>query len=157
MIERLRNESGYSMVEVMVAIVILMVAIIPMFTMFDVGLRTATTSSNYDKARSLAQKHVEFAQSMEYGNAIRDDGEGFPRKQAMSCDENLVCRDTDPVYEGFRYEVTKTFVRPVGSPDSGVSLEGAGAADEGLLRIDIKVVKADGGAEVFETSGVIAR
>jgi prepilin-type N-terminal cleavage/methylation domain-containing protein len=55
----LRNESGYSLVEVMVSIMILAIAIIPMVSMFDAGLRASSLGSNYDKARALANEKLE--------------------------------------------------------------------------------------------------
>ena len=55
----LKSEAGYSLVEVMVAILILAVAIIPMVSMFDAGLRAAVMGSNYDKARSIAREELE--------------------------------------------------------------------------------------------------
>ncbi len=59
MIERLKEENGYSLVEVMVAILILAIAIIPMVGMFDAGLRAAVTGSNYDRARAIAGEELE--------------------------------------------------------------------------------------------------
>jgi prepilin-type N-terminal cleavage/methylation domain-containing protein len=64
--ERLENESGYSMVEVIVAIMILSVAIIPMVGMFDAGLRASLVGSNYDKARMLANERLEKVQALPY-------------------------------------------------------------------------------------------
>ena len=64
---RFREESGYSLVEVLASIVILALAILPMFAMFDTGLHSATRGSNYDKARALANKQLEQAQSLSYG------------------------------------------------------------------------------------------
>ncbi len=59
--ERLRGESGYSLMEVMVSIMLLTIAIIPMVAMFDMGLNAATRGSNHDKARALAKKQLEQA------------------------------------------------------------------------------------------------
>lgn len=57
---RLRSEqSGYSMVEVLAAIVILSLAILPMVSMFDAGLRAAVLGGNYDKARATANSNLE--------------------------------------------------------------------------------------------------
>lgn len=72
MSSRLENESGYSLVEVLAAIVILTLAIIPMVTMFDTGLRSASTSGNYDKARTLANTQLETVKGMEYETAETD-------------------------------------------------------------------------------------
>ena len=63
MIKRLRDESGYSMVEVLAAIIILSLAILPMVSMFDAGLRAAVLGGNYDKARALANSNLEEAKS----------------------------------------------------------------------------------------------
>ena len=64
--KRLREESGYTLMEVVVAIIILSVAILPMFGMFDMGLNVVTQSSNYDKARTLANMKMEEAKSMPF-------------------------------------------------------------------------------------------
>lgn len=48
----LKEERGYSLIEVMVSIIILALAILPMVGMFDMGLHGVTASSNYDKARA---------------------------------------------------------------------------------------------------------
>jgi Tfp pilus assembly protein PilV len=57
------------MVEVLAAIVILSIAIIPMFTMFDTGLRTAVLGSNYDEARALANEKLEEVKALSYTEA----------------------------------------------------------------------------------------
>lgn len=60
------NESGYSMVEVLAAIVILSLTILPMVGMFDAGLRAASTSGNYDTARALANTNLEIAKNKDF-------------------------------------------------------------------------------------------
>jgi prepilin-type N-terminal cleavage/methylation domain-containing protein len=65
----LNNESGYSLVEVLAAIVILAVAILPMVGMFDAGLRAAVLGSNYDQARALANEKLEEVRALEYEEA----------------------------------------------------------------------------------------
>jgi prepilin-type N-terminal cleavage/methylation domain-containing protein len=64
--KRLREESGYSLVEVMVSIMLLAIAILPMAGMFDMGLNAATASGNYDTARALANLKLEQAKSLPY-------------------------------------------------------------------------------------------
>jgi prepilin-type N-terminal cleavage/methylation domain-containing protein len=59
LIKRIKDESGYSLVEVMVAIMLLAIAIIPMVGMFDAGLRAAVVGSNYDRARAIAGEELE--------------------------------------------------------------------------------------------------
>lgn len=65
-IDARKSESGYSLVEVMVAIVVLTVAILPMVGMFEAGLRAATTSGDYDRARACAGQRLEQAKSLPY-------------------------------------------------------------------------------------------
>ena len=50
----------------MVSIIILAIAILPMVGMFDMGLNSATTGSNYDKARALANLKLEEAKSLPF-------------------------------------------------------------------------------------------
>ncbi len=67
MIRRVFNdESGYSLVEVIVSILLLSVAVTPMVGMFDAALRAATTGSNYDKGRTLANSSMENIKSLPY-------------------------------------------------------------------------------------------
>lgn len=54
-----KEESGYSLIEVLAAIVLLSLAILPMVSMFDAGLEAASTGGNYDKARALANSNLE--------------------------------------------------------------------------------------------------
>lgn len=63
------EEGGYSLVEVMVSIFILAIAIIPMVGMFDMGLKSATAGSNYDRARALADSNLEKVRSLPYSTA----------------------------------------------------------------------------------------
>jgi prepilin-type N-terminal cleavage/methylation domain-containing protein len=79
--ERIRGESGYSLVEVMASIMILAIAIIPMVGMFDLGLNSATKSSNYDKARTLANLKLEEAKSLPFDSTdatVQDLKDNFP-------------------------------------------------------------------------------
>jgi Tfp pilus assembly protein PilV len=64
-----KEEVGYSLVEVVVSMLLLSIAIIPMVGMFDMGLKTATTGSHYDQARTLANASLEKVQSLPYADA----------------------------------------------------------------------------------------
>jgi prepilin-type N-terminal cleavage/methylation domain-containing protein len=66
MSRRLKDEAGYSLVEVMVAIMILAIAIIPMVSMFDAGLRAALLGGNYDRARALATAELDGIRALPY-------------------------------------------------------------------------------------------
>ena len=70
MIKRFKEEGGYSLAEVMVAIMILAVAIIPMVSMFDAGLRAAVLGGNYDLARSLGNEKLEEVRALPYKGPV---------------------------------------------------------------------------------------
>ncbi len=74
MVRRLKNEAGYSLVEVMVAILILAVAIIPMAGMFDAGLKASTQGSNLDQARALANQQMERVMALRYSEVVASGG-----------------------------------------------------------------------------------
>jgi prepilin-type N-terminal cleavage/methylation domain-containing protein len=141
--KRLREESGYSLVEVMVSIVILAIAILPMFTMFDTGLKSANRGSNYDKARALANKQLEQAQSLSYGT-VRT---AFPNAPC-ACDNNGRCEvgnrevpaaeDPGGEFDRFRYAIQKQYVEPNGN--------GFVNADDDTGMMQITVVVSWGGA-----------
>jgi prepilin-type N-terminal cleavage/methylation domain-containing protein len=78
---RLREESGYSLVEVMVAIMIMTLAILPMMSMFDMGLHSTIEGSKYDKARMLANLKLEQAKNLPFDSldaTIQDVKDNFP-------------------------------------------------------------------------------
>jgi len=131
----LRRESGYLLVEGMVAIMILAIAIIPMVSMFDMGLDTATQGSNYDKARALAKKQLESVQSLPYGTVKTN----FPN---MPCTFNAsgLCEPGTRQNPGgevssFRYKVSKQYVK---LNDSGTTFESTNT-DRGMMRVTVEV------------------
>ncbi len=135
--KRLREETGYSLVEVMVSIVLLAIAILPMMAMFDTGLHSANMGSNYDKARALANKQLEQAQSLSYGT-VRT---AFPNAPC-TFDNNGLCEvenlevpaaeDPNGEFDRFRYVIRKQYVEP----DNGfVNAED----DTGMMQITVEV------------------
>jgi prepilin-type N-terminal cleavage/methylation domain-containing protein len=99
--KRLKGESGYSLVEVMASIIILAIAIIPMVGMFDMGLHSATTGSNYDKARALANANLEAVSALSYSDAK----ETYTPLNATPAGTPVDCSDGV-----FTCEVTTTYV-----------------------------------------------
>jgi hypothetical protein len=131
--ERLKSESGYSLVEVMASIMILTIAIIPMVGMFDMGLRTATTGSNYDKARALAQKQLENTQSLPYGTVKTD----FPSAAPCAFDGSGLCESSnlqDPEFPNFRYTIRKQYVQ-LNASGTFVNT----GEDKGMMRVTVVV------------------
>jgi prepilin-type N-terminal cleavage/methylation domain-containing protein len=156
----LRSESGYSLVEVMVSIMILAIAIIPMVGMFDMGLKSATTSGNYDKARALANQQLEKAKSLTYNN-VRD---SFPSgacvpNPAATCSGLSATGAGLP--SGSTYDVSKQFKCLSGSAASCTSLSGStsylanSSTDQGIIQVTVTVHWGSGNS--YSTTGVIAR
>jgi prepilin-type N-terminal cleavage/methylation domain-containing protein len=127
-IRRTVEESGYSLVEVLVAMVVLTVAIVPMVGMFDAAIRTANASGDYDEARTCAVQKLEQAKSLPY-EAVEG---GL---------QNGVCEPS-----GFAYEMA---ARPVGTD------LGDGSGEEGLLMVTVTVDW--GGGNSYDVSGVVSR
>jgi prepilin-type N-terminal cleavage/methylation domain-containing protein len=134
----LREEYGYSLVEVMATIVILAIAILPMFAMFDMGLNGATRGSNYDKARALANKQLEQAQSLSYGTvrtAFPNAPCAFDGSGRCEVGNLEVPADEDPdgKFDNFRYAIRKQYVEPSGN--GFVNAED----DTGMMQITVVV------------------
>jgi len=124
--ERIRGESGYSLVEVMVSIIILAIAIIPMVGMFDMGINSAIRGSNYDKARALANLKMEEAKSLPFAtvkNSFPSPNGSAPNtttgNSQATCDLS-VCDPAiaDAFPEDFEYTVQKQVMRHDATPTS---------------------------------------
>ena len=136
--KRLRKESGYSLVEVMVSIVILTIAILPMMTMFDTGLDSANRGSNYDKARALAKKQLEQAESLSYGT-VRTAFPNAPctfNNSGLCAVEDLevpAAEDPNGEFDTFRYTIRKQYVEPSGNTFINAD------DDTGMMQITVEV------------------
>jgi len=122
------DESGYSLVEVMVAIVVLTVAVVPMVGMFEAAIRAANASGDYDKARTCAVQKLEQVKSLPY-EAVEGGLEGG------------ACAPS-----GFGYTIATQSI--------GTDL-GDGSGEEGLSMITVTV--AWGGENSYGVSGVVSR
>jgi prepilin-type N-terminal cleavage/methylation domain-containing protein len=122
------EESGYSLVEVMVAMVVLTVAIIPMVGMFDAAIRAANAGGDYDEARTCAVQKLEQVKSLPY-ETVED---GLP---------GGVC-----VPSGFGYTIA---AQPIGTDLSD------GSGDEGMSKITVTVNW--GGENSYSVAGVVSR
>lgn len=150
MIDRLKDEGGYSLVEVIVSIMILTVAILPMVAMFDTGLRASSMAGNYDEGRSLAKKQLEAAQSMPYG-AVKTN---FPNAPC-TFDDSGICESANRVdpnteFSAFRYTISKQYVQPNGGETAFVDTN----EDRGLMRVTVAV--GWGGADFDDHSITVA-
>ena len=126
--EALDKESGYSVVEVLAAIVILTVAILPMVGMFDVALRATGASGDYDAARACANQKLEEAKALPYETVKA----GLP---------DGACEGSGFVY-AFDEEFVDARLRSVGT-------------DEGLIRLTVTVTWGDD--DSYDVTGVASR
>jgi prepilin-type N-terminal cleavage/methylation domain-containing protein len=86
------GERGYSLLEVLAAIMILSLAILPMIGMFDAALRAAVLGSNYDKARALANEKLEEVRALPYeqpGAAADSVTERYPPSSPVAGTEDI--------------------------------------------------------------------
>jgi len=169
--KRLREESGYTLVEVMVSIIILAIAILPMAAMFDMGLSSATTSGNYDKARALANLKLEQAKSLPFDsddNTIQDLKDDFPFEALASetptaYDDGVFLSgpmdDPDEDYwdnfTGFEYEIEKRYMCPpdAASPSQNWSSDCPTPTD--LIKVTVTVEWSED--KSYETFGLVAQ
>ena len=111
--ERAAGESGYSLVEVLAAIVILSLAILPMVGMFDAAFRAAVLGGNYDKARALANEKLEEVRALPYaepGGAADSVTERYPPATPTSGTEGIFTYTVETKY------VDASFSNPGDSP-----------------------------------------
>src|SRR5215210_6713980 len=108
------EERGYSLVEVIASIMILALAILPMAGMFDMGIRTATTGSNYNKARTLANLKLEEAKNRPFG-ILRDNfpvNGSTPNTTTGYYDSGFIA-ETGPTaadFANFEYRIEKQYM-----------------------------------------------
>ncbi len=143
MANRLRGEDGYSLVEVMVAIMILALAIIPMVSMFDAGLRAAMLGSNYDIARNFAGEKLEETRALSFDSALAR----YPEDSTTTCNPGPPAGS--PVTS---CNVTTDYVRMTASDVSSTNSDG----DYATTMVQVTVnVQWDNGS--YETTGLIAK
>jgi Flp pilus assembly pilin Flp len=137
----LNDESGYSLVEVIVSIMLLSIAIIPMVGMFDAGLRAAMTGSNYDKARALANTKLEEAKSLPYDTVETSFPGGTPAPNPTVTSSS----QSSGAPAGFTYTVTKRYISKELADSS---------TDEGLIKVTVTASWGSGNS--YSTTGVVS-
>lgn len=101
MVRQFKDQSGYSLTEVMVAIMLLGLAIIPMVSMFDAGLRAAVLGSNYDQGRALANEKLEEIIALPYkDDSVASDSvvEKYPPGTTVTGTEDIFSYSIDTQY-----------------------------------------------------------
>jgi prepilin-type N-terminal cleavage/methylation domain-containing protein len=130
MAKRLKGESGYSLIEVMVAIMIMTIAILPMMSMFDMGLHSTTEGSKYDKARMLANLKMEQAKDLPFDSldgTIQDVEHNYPEDAGTVTAYNAGYYQsgpkTEPGFPTFEYVIEKQYMVQPCSPDDPDALD----------------------------------
>ena len=108
------------MVEVIVAIMILALAIIPMVGMFDAGLRGSTSAGNYDSARVLANEKLEKVRALPYnkpGSPADSAVELYPPGSPVTGTQGVFAYTVTTTYwiesGGIPQPADNSFVRPM--------------------------------------------
>ena len=132
------DESGASLVEVTVAMVVLALAIIPMVGMLEAGLNAATAGGDYDTARALANERLE-------------EGRALPYSEPGGAQDSAVERYAPPgppeeEEDGFTLSVRTGFV------DGDLSGP-ADAPATGQMRVEVLVTWDDG---TYSTVGIVS-
>ncbi len=129
----------------MVAIMILAIAIIPMVSMFDAGLRAAVLGGNYDKGRAIANEELEEIRALPFridGAPVDSVVEFYPPGTTTSC--------SGPIETGFACQVQTTYVR----------LDSSSVVVDSSARtmLEVKVtVRWDGGSKSYTTTGLVSK
>jgi prepilin-type N-terminal cleavage/methylation domain-containing protein len=165
LIRRLLNdERGYSLMEVVASIVILAIAILPMVSMFDVGLKSATQGSDYDKARALANLKLEQAKSLPFAT-VRDyfpEGIGAPGTPTTYNGSGTYQSGTktEPGFANFSYSIQKQYMA---QPPTDSAADPADPEEDfvtsttatSLIRVTVTVQWGDG--NTYTTFGLVAQ
>ena len=162
--KRLKNESGYSLIEVMVSIMLLTIAILPMAGMFDMGLTSATKGSSYDKARALANLKMEEAKSLPFAT-VRDNFPvtGAALSNSGSYDSGFIA-ETGPTaadFANFEYKVKKQSIKlpsqtPTSATEPFVNCDTVTTCTTGTQLIRIAVTVQWGDDNTYTIFGLVA-
>lgn len=152
----LKTESGYSLIEVMVSIMLLTIAILPMAGMFDTGLKTTTAGSNYDKARALANLKMEEAKSLPFAT-VRDDFPVTPSTPNAGYYDSGFISESGPAsadFTNFQYRVEKQYMtQPPQTPGSSSQNFATSTSTTNLIRVTVTV--RWGGTNTYTTFGLV--
>ena len=116
---KLRDESGHSLVEATVAMVVQLLAVIPLVGVLEAGLRATAAGGRYDAARALAGEEIEEVVALPYDE---------PGGAADSAVERYAPPGPPDGAEGpYSYSVATEFVDaelvPAGSPTGQMLVE----------------------------------
>ena len=150
----LKTETGYSLIEVVVSIIILSIALLPMASMFDMGINSATEGSQYEKARALANMKLEEAKSLSF-TTVRDN---FPQTGNGTPYTTVTWINGPAGFGGFQYRVEKHYMNQPATAPASSSLPFAVAptgTTTGLIRVKVIVRWGDG--NTYTTYGLVGQ
>ena len=139
--------------ESIIAIILLTLAILPMVSMFDMGLHGVTANSHYDKARTLANLKLEQAKSLPFADVENN----FPAAGNTTPYNGL--GPAEPDFPNFQYTVKKDYMQEWNptNQDATRFFQTSGATTN-LIRVTVTVQWSDGdNTNTFTTSGLVAR
>jgi type II secretory pathway pseudopilin PulG len=151
----LKNEVGYSLIEVMVSIILLAIGILPLFAMFDMSLHSATTGSNYEKARALANLKMEEAKSLTFAEVEGD----FPQAGNTTPYTIETWINGPAGFTGFQYRVEKHYMTEPPTGEDGAPIPAQSFTESpdatGLIRVTVIVRWGDG--NTYTTFGLVGQ
>lgn len=143
----------------MVAILLLSIAIIPMVSMFDAGLRAAVLGSNYDKGRAIASEELAEIQALPFSSPDPEPASGTANSvveiytpsnvspvPTPSPPADYAC--TPPVPSAFACRVKTEYVKDV----SGIVADGSSRT---MIQTTITVTWGGGGKYI--TTGLVSK
>ena len=163
--KRLKEESGYSLIEVLASMVLLTIAIIPMLGMFDTGLRGITTSSNYEKVRALANLKMEEAKSLPFdsaSNTVQDVKDNFPEPAGTVTVYDNGPGDLEPgrytsgpkTEPGFPSSMTYVIDKQYMQPPTASGNWNTSGTPTGRIRVTVRV---NWNGNTYQTYGLVAK
>lgn len=154
--KRLKNEAGYSLVEVMASIIILAIGILPLIGMLNMGINSATKGGQYEKARALANLKMEEAKSLTFAEVEGN----FPQAGDTTPYTTVNWIDGPAGFTGFQYRVEKHYMTEPPTGEDGVAVDPTQTFTEidtptGLIRVTVIVQWGDG--KTYTTYGLVGQ
>lgn len=149
----LKDASGYSLVEVMVAIMLLGLAIIPMVGMFDAGLRAAVLGGNYDRGRAIASEELAEIQALPFSRPSTLAADSVVEIYSPNGDlSGTGVNCTPPIDPTFDCKVKATYVRYDVPTSKYIGDPGAKTMIQATV-----TVKWDNNAKSYFTTGLVSK
>ncbi len=160
--KRLKNEAGYSLVEVMASIIVLAIGILPLIGMLNMGINSATKGGQYEKARALANLKMEEAKSLSFAEVEGNFPQEVPQAGNTPPYTTVSWINGPGGFTGFQYRVEKHYMaQPETGEDGDVdptqTFEESDPPETatGLIRVTVIVQWGDG--NTYTTYGLVGQ